>query len=157
MTQVFYFLALTALLLSYFKSREKTLLALKKAWKSFEGMLPQFLSVVIVIGVALTALTPEQISSFIGGESGWWGVLAAALIGAITLIPGFVAFPLAAALLTNGAGYMQIATFVTSLMMVGVVTLPIEISYFGRKTALRRNALAFFYSIALAAIVGGLM
>jgi hypothetical protein len=39
------------------------------------------------------------------------------------LIPGFVAFPIGAALLEEGAGYAQIAAFVSSLM-VGVETLP---------------------------------
>jgi hypothetical protein len=46
-------------------------------------------------------------------------MLIAGLVGSITLIPAFVAFPLAAALLHNGAGIMQIAVFVSTLMMVG--------------------------------------
>ena len=157
MTQTFYLLALTALLASSLKSKENTRLALKKAWKSFEGILPQFLSIVLIIGMTMTALTPQQISALIGKESGWIGILGAALIGAITLIPGFVAFPLAAALLANGAGYMQIAAFVTSLMMVGVVTLPVEIRYFGKKAALLRNGLAFIFSLFMAAVIGVLM
>ncbi len=157
MTQTFYLLALTALLASSLKSKENTRLALKKAWKSFEGILPQFLSIVLIIGMTMTALTPQQISGLIGKESGWIGILGAALIGAITLIPGFVAFPLAAALLANGAGYMQIAAFVTSLMMVGVVTLPVEIRYFGKKAALLRNGLAFIFSLFMAAVIGVLM
>ncbi len=81
----------------------------------------------------LAILTPEQISNLLGSESGWYGVLVAAVIGSITLIPGFIAFPLAAALLKSGAGYMQIAAFVSTLMMVGIVTMPVEISYFGKK------------------------
>lgn len=46
------------------------------------------------------------------------------MIGSITLIPGFVAVPLAAALLKNGAGYMQIATFVSTLMMEMISVIP---------------------------------
>ncbi|MGE4352768.1 MAG: permease [Oscillospiraceae bacterium] len=133
MTIALYAIALSALAVSFFKSREKTRLALKKAWKSVENILPQFLSVLLIIGMMLALLTPEQISKLLGSESGWYGVLIAAVIGSITLIPGFVAFPLAAALLNNGADYMQIAAFVSTLMMVGIVTLPVEITYFGRK------------------------
>ncbi|HEY9061859.1 MAG TPA: hypothetical protein VIO64_15335 [Pseudobacteroides sp.] len=44
--------------------------------------------------------------------------------GSITLIPCFVAFLLAAALLKSGAGFMQIAVFISTLMMVGIVTIP---------------------------------
>lgn len=58
-------------------------------------------------------------------------MLIAGLVGSITLIPGFVAFPLAAALLDNVAGYMQIAVFISTLMMVGIVTIPLEIRSFG--------------------------
>ena len=36
----------------------------------------------------LAILTPEQISKLLGSESGWYGVLIAAVIGSITLIPG---------------------------------------------------------------------
>ena len=157
MTIALYVLAGAALAVSLFKSREKTLLALKKAWKAFENIMPQFLSILIIIGVMLSILTPEQISGLLGKESGWVGVLVAAVIGSVTLIPGFVAFPLAAALLKSGAGYMQIAAFVSTLMMVGIVTLPLEISYFGRKAAFIRNAAAFCFSMVVAWVMGVVM
>lgn len=35
---------------------------------------------------------PEIISRIIGEETGWLGMLGVAVVGAITLIPGFVAF-----------------------------------------------------------------
>ena len=154
MTIALYVIAFSALAVSFFKSREKTLLALKKAWKSFENILSQFLSILIIIGMMLAVLTPEQISKLLGSESGWYGVLIAAAIGSITLIPGFVAFPLAAALLKSGAGYMQIAAFVSTLMMVGIVTMPVEISYFGKKAAIIRNVAAFGFSFIVALVMG---
>ena len=60
-------------------------MVLKKAWKSFENIMPQFLSIILLIGVMLAVLTPEQISMFLGKESGIMGVIMAAFIGAITL------------------------------------------------------------------------
>ncbi len=92
-----------------------------------------------------------------GKESGAAGMAAAAVIGSITLIPGFVAFPLAGSLLAAGAGYGQLTMFVNTLMMVGVLTLPAETGYFGRKTAIKRNVLALLYSVILAVIFGGLL
>lgn len=154
MTTALYVVVLAALGVSIFKSKEKTILALKKAWKSFEGILPQFLSILIIIGVMLAILTPEQISKVLGSESGWYGVLIASIIGSITLVPGFVAFPLAAALLRNGAGYMQIAAFISTLMMVGIVTMPVEIKYFGKKATIVRNLAALAFSLVVALIMG---
>ena len=149
-TYVLYALAGTGLLVSFIKDKKKTKMALKKAWKSFENILPQLLTVMIIIGFALAVLSPETISKVIGSESGILGILAAALIGSITLIPGFVAFPLAAALLDNGAGYMQITAFVSTLMMVGVITIPMETKVLGKKLTLLRNCAAFAFSIIAA-------
>lgn len=157
MTTALYIVAFSALLASFVKSKEKTILSLKKAWKSFENILPQFLSIIIIIGIMLAILSPDQISKLLGNESGWIGVLIAALIGSITLIPGFVAFPLASALLKSGAGYMQIAAFVSTLMMVGIVTIPVEIKYFGKKATIIRNVSAFVFSLVVAFAMGVLM
>lgn len=153
-TIALYVIAIAALAVSFAKSRQNTKLALKKAWKSFENILPQFLSILVIIGIMLAILTPEQISSMIGNESGWFGVIIASVIGAITLIPGFIAFPLAAALLKSGAGYMQIAAFISTLMMVGVVTMPVEMKFFGKKATLIRNAEAFVFSYIVAFVMG---
>ena len=153
-TVILYCLAGIGLAVSFAKDRAKTKKALLKAWKSFENILPQLLTVLIIIGIALTVLSPETISNLLGTRSGVWGILAAALLGSITLIPGFVAFPLAAALLKNGAGYMQIAAFVSTLMMVGVITLPLEMKTFGRRASIIRNASAFVFSLIAAFVVG---
>ncbi len=153
-TYILYGLAGIGLAISFYKDRNKTKMALRKAWKSFENILPQFLSILIIIGLALAILSPETITNLLGTRSGVWGMLAAAVVGSITLIPGFVAFPLAAALLINGAGYMQIAAFVSTLMMVGIVTLPLEIKTFGKRAAIIRNTAAFVFSLIVAFVIG---
>ena len=153
-TYVLYGLAGIGLTISWLKDRKKTKMAFKKAWKAFENILPQFLSILILIGLALAVLSPETITTLIGSRSGIWGVLGAAIIGSITLIPGFVAFPLAAALLQNGAGYMQIAAFVSTLMMVGIVTMPLEIKTFGKRATIIRNVAAFVFSLIAAVVIG---
>lgn len=153
-TYILYGLAITGLAISFFKDRKKTKLALKKAWKAFENILPQLLMIFIIIGAAMAILKPETIRTLLGSGSGVWGVLAAAAIGSITLMPGFVAFPLAAALLKSGAGYMQIAAFVSTLMMVGIITLPLEMKSFGRRAALVRNSAALVFSLAAAFVIG---
>lgn len=149
-----YVAAALGLAVSFVKSRDKTKAAVKKAFKAFEGILPQFLVVLVLVAITLSVLDTATVSRFLGAGSGALGVLIASAVGAITLIPGFVAFPAAAALLEGGAGATQIAAFVSSLMMVGVVTLPMETKYFGRKAAVMRNLLAFGFSLVAALFVG---
>lgn len=154
---VFYSLAIVLLVLSFIKDRKKTFEALKKAWKAFWNILPQFLGIIVFVGILLAVLDPQTINQIIGKSSGILGVLIASIVGSITLIPGFIAFPTAALLLKGGAGYMQMGAFVSSLMMVGVVTLPAEISYFNRRMALLRNSLAYVFSLLVALIIGLVM
>jgi Predicted permease. len=149
-----YIAAIGLLIFSFRKDRKKTLLALMQAWKAFENILPQFLTILVMIGIILAIMSPQLISKIIGTQSGWLGMLIAAIIGSITLIPGFVAFPLAYALLKNGAGLMQIAVFISTLMMVGIVTVPLEIKYFGKRAAILRNSFAFVFSFIAAIIIG---
>ena len=149
----------TALLLfiSFVKDRKKAVQALRKAWKALEHILPEFLVVILLVGLLLALLNPQAISAVIGKDSGLWGLLISLIVGSITLIPGFVAFPTAAMLLQGGAGYMQIGAFISSLMMVGVVTIPVERKYFGLRLTVGRNLLAFLFSVIVALVIGMVM
>ncbi len=150
---ILYGVTILLLILSFIKDKKKTKMAIKKAWKSFENILPQFLVVLLFVGVLLALLNTEVISKIIGADSGWLGVILAALVGAITLIPGFVAFPMAAMLLQGGAGFMQIGAFISTLMMVGVVTMPVESKYFGKRLTVLRNVFAFAFSFVVAFVI----
>ena len=145
------------LLWSWRRDRKKSIAALKKGWKAFENLLPQFLPIILLIGLGLAVLEPSTISRILGKESGLMGMALAAVLGSIILMPGFIAFPLAASLLAAGAGYGQIAMLLTTLMMVGIVTLPLESSYFGKRLAIERNALAFVYAVISSFILGGIL
>ena len=151
---ILYGITFFLLILSFIKDKKKTKMSLKKAWKAFENILPEFLVVILLVGILLAILNVQVISKIIGGDSGWLGVVIAAVVGSIALIPGFVAFPTAAMLLQNGAGYMQIGAFVSTLMMVGIITMPVEIKHFGKKVTMLRNLFAFIFSFVVAAIIG---
>ncbi|WP_110990725.1 MULTISPECIES: permease [unclassified Mesotoga] len=151
---VIYLITGSLLVISLIGSRKKTLMALKKAWRSFEGILPELIAILLFIGLLIALLNPDTISQLLGESSGVWGLLIASVVGSITLIPGFVAFPTAAMLLDNGAGIPQIALFISTLMMVGVVTFPVEKKYFGSGLTIMRNVMAFVFSFIVAGLMG---
>jgi hypothetical protein len=69
-TYLLYGLAVVALAISFFKDRQKTKAALKKAWKAFENILPQLLTIFLIIGFALAIFSVETIQmSWIGLRS----------------------------------------------------------------------------------------
>jgi len=151
---VLYVVATVGLVVSYFKDRAKTKQAIMKAWKSFMNLLPDFAGILALVGLVLTVLSPDTISQILGAKSGLLGMVLASIVGAITLIPGFIAFPLAYTLLQKGAGVVQLGVFVSTLMMVGFVTMPLERKHFGARATYLRNGLSFAYSFVVAALLG---
>ena len=81
MTALALYVGTAALLgFSFMRNRRKTILALKKAWKSFENILPQFLAILLLIGFILAVLDEATISKLLGKESGVIGLGIAAII-----------------------------------------------------------------------------
>ena len=153
-TYSLYGLAIILLGISFFKDKKKTVLSLKRTWNIFINVLPQFIAILLFVGLLLALITPEIIQRIIGKESGLLGMLITSLIGAITLVPVLIAFPITAELLNNGAGITQIAVFISTLTMVGFITLPMEITYLGKKVAVFRNVLGYLFAFATAFIIG---
>ena len=87
-------------------------------------------------------------------ENNLMSVLSASILGSVIIMPGFIAFPLSGILLKEGATYMVLAAFTASLMMVGVITLPLEKEYFGIKIAVVRNLIGFFTAIIVSIVIG---
>jgi len=144
-------LAITAgaLGLSLLADRRKTLAGVRKGLSMFLSILPALAGVLAGVSLLLAAVTPEMLRDVLGG-SGPIPFVVALLVGSIALMPGFIAYPLAGVLRANGASSPVLAAFITTLMMVGVVTLPIEARFLGWRVALWRNALAFVGAVGVA-------
>lgn len=151
---IFIIVSLVLTVISFFMDREKTIRGLKKGFQMFRTIAVPFLNILILVSVAVTLTPPSMIETYLGAGSGVSGVIAAAVIGSITLIPGFISYPIAALLIQEGASYTTVATFMTTLMMVGIVTLPLEMRYFGKKVAVIRNALNFIAAVIIGVLVG---
>jgi len=141
-------------LISFFLDRRKTILGFKKGFKMFKNIVIPFLNILILVSLLLFIIPPQLITEYLGAGSGVVGFVIAAVVGSITLIPGFISYPIAAGLIKQGASYSTVAVFMTTLMMVGIVTLPLEIKYFGKKVAILRNVLNLFIAIVIGILIG---
>ncbi|WP_105617688.1 permease [Vallitalea okinawensis] len=142
------------LVVSLHKDKAKTLNSIKKAKGMMSSMLSDIIGILLLIGLILAIIPPERIESLLGTESSFFATLGAAIVGTITLIPAFVAFPLIGSLKANGAGLVTLTAFLTTLTMVGFVTFPLESSTFGKSFAIKRNVLSFLFAIVIALAVG---
>lgn len=147
-------ITIVSVLLSFLKDRKKTLEGLKKGTVMFLKILPTIITVIIIVSIMLYLVPEHQIATWFGEESGIAGYVAAAVVGSVSLIQGFIAYPLAGVLVESGVGYPVIAVFITTLMMVGIMTLPIEARYFGIRLALLRNALALVFALFVGLGIG---
>lgn len=147
-------IALLALGVSAVADRSKTLAAIRLAWKRFVAILPVFLTMIAGASLLLSLIPQEVYSRYLSSNHPAVGAIAAGTLGSVSVMPGFVAFPLAAMLMTRGVARLTLSLFTTTLMMVGVVTLPIEMRYLGRRVALLRNAFALLVAIAVALATG---
>ena len=150
---ILYTIAIILISISFIKDRNKTRDALLKSWKSFRNIIPDMLSIMLFVGLSLSILTPSLIASIIGEKSGLTGIVYSTLIGSIALVPSFVVFPLGHTLVQNGAGLPQVAVLMSTLMSVGITTLPMEQKLFGRSFAYSRNASAVLMSLIFSYII----
>lgn len=156
-TGFLYLITAILLIISYRTNKHKTIRSIKRAWNMFIHLLPQFLSILFMIGFLLAIISPETIQDVIGSRSGFTGMLFASILGSVTLVPVLIAFPIAAKLLQNGAGIMQIAVFIGTLTTVGLVTLPLERKFLGNKLSILRNLLFYMSSFVVALLMGGIL
>ena len=139
---------------SLLADRRKTWLGIKTGLKMFFELLPALLNILVLVSIVLYLLPKETLIKWLGHDSGWLGMAVAAMLGSISLIPGFIAFPLGGILLKNGVSYQVLTVFITTLMMVGILTLPLEAKYFGMRVALLRNALSFIGAVLIGLLIG---
>jgi len=151
---IFISLSIFTSLISFLLDKKKTILGFKKGFKMFKNIIIPFLNILILVSLLLFIVPPQMVVKYLGAGSGAIGFAIAAVVGSITLIPGFISYPIASGLLKQGASYSTVAVFMTTLMMVGVVTLPLEIKYFGKKIAILRNLLNFIIAIIIGILIG---
>ncbi len=149
-----YVLLLIAMVISFLADRNKTYKAVRIGFKKFTRILPAFATMLILVSIILALVPDSLILHYLGKSNMSKGVVMATLFGSITLMPGFIAFPLCGILLQKGVTYTVISAFTTTLMMVGFVTFPIERKYFGAKVAAIRNALSLFIAVVVAVMTG---
>lgn len=155
----FFTIALWVITLAWFiysivKDRKKTFTSVKMSFGMMKSIGSDMIAILLLIGLILALIPPETMGQYLNSSDTFISTIVFALIGCITLIPAFVAFPLAGSLVDVGAGIMPIVAFITTLTMVGVVTFPLEKKEFGLKFTLIRNSLSFVFAILIAVIMG---
>jgi uncharacterized membrane protein YraQ (UPF0718 family) len=149
-----YALTLVLLVVSLCADVDKTVRAVTLAGKQFAKIVPAFLIMLVFVAVALYLVPEALLTQLLARESKWLATATAAAVGSVSVMPGFIAFPLCGILRGNGALYMVLSAFSTTLMMVGLATFPLERAYLGTRLALARNLVSLGIALAVALVTG---
>lgn len=153
-TILFWIIAVILFVFSLVKSKETTVDAMKKSRRMMGSMIGEIVAIIFMIGLVLTFIPTETIKTVLGTSSTYISTFFSALVGSVTLIPAFVAFPLVGSLVDVGASIVPAVAFLTTLTMVGIVTFPLEKKEFGTKFAILRNLFSFGFAIIIALMMG---
>lgn len=140
--------------IALYKNKEMTFKSMKKSKGMMGNMVGDIIGIILLIGLVLTLIPPNSIKELLGGADTVVGSLVSAVVGSITLIPAFVAFPLVGSLVDAGASIVPAVAFLTTLTMVGIITFPLEKKEFGMKFTVIRNLLSFIFAIIIALVMG---
>ncbi len=135
-------------------NRQKTWAGIKKGALMFLRLLPTLILMLVLVSVVLFLIPEEKLAKYLGEGSGIAGWVTAALFGSVALIPGFIAYPLCGIMIKSGVAYSIIAVFITTLMMTGFLTLPVEAGFFGWRVSIVRNLVSLAAALFIGLIMG---
>jgi uncharacterized membrane protein YraQ (UPF0718 family) len=152
--QILYVITILLFGVSLLANPRMTGRALQIALRRFMQVAPAFIAMLLMVPVALYLVPDHLLSRVLAQENKWLAVGSAVGLGSVSIMPGFIAFPLCGILRNKGALYMVLSGFSTTLMMVGIVTLPLEKAYLGTRLALSRNAVSLVIAVLVAMATG---
>ena len=138
-------LAIVVLIVGFQKGDGVCLKGMNSALKMMVEILPLLFFAFILAGMVQVLLPHEQISRWIGDESGIRGIFIGTLAGAITPGGPYVSLPLVAGFLKAGAGVGTMVAFITAWSLWAVARLPMEVGILGWKFTCVRLACSFFF------------
>ena len=138
-------LAITLLYIGYQKGGGEHILGLKSAGDMVLQIIPLLIFAFIVAGMVQVLIPTEMISKWIGGESGFRGILIGSVMGGLAPGGPFVSLPIAAGFLRLGASVGTMVAFLTAWSLWAFSRLPLEIGIMGWKFTLVRLACTFFF------------
>ena len=124
-----------------------------KTWKGFRFIIPILTSVLLVVAFVQAIVPAEAYKKIFTGNL-FIDPFIGALLGSISLGNPIVSYIIADKLLSSGIGIVAVTAFIISWVTVGIIQLPAESFYFGKRFALVRTLTSFIGAVAIGIIIG---
>lgn len=122
--------------------------AIRKAAKAMGTAFPTIVGILILISLFNTLVPTSSYRFLFRGTL--FDPVVGALLGSVVAGNPVTSYIISGDLLKQGISLLTVTAFLTAWVTVGVVQLPAEIHYLGKRFALFRNLSAFILSILVA-------
>ncbi len=122
--------------------------AAKNTLRTLIMVMPMLLSVIGLMGLFETLVTPEMIHSIFQG-SPFEDMLIGTGAGAISVGQPFLSYAIGGELLNDGVSLYAVTAFILSFVTLGLVQLPLEWGLFGTRFTVLRNLLSFIFAFLI--------
>lgn len=124
--------------------------AIRKTSKAFCNMLPVLAGVVLLVGLANAVIPKSAYSALFTGSL--VDPIIGGSLGSILAGNPITSYVLGGEFIKQGVSLVAVTAFLVAWVTVGIVQLPAESLILGKKFAVTRNILSFFFSIIVALI-----
>ncbi len=108
------------------------------AGSQFLQFIPILAIAFLLMGLVDALLPPDMVERWLTDASGWKGLGIAWLAGVLTPGGSIIGMPLAAGLAKAGVGAGVLVTYLTSLAVLSMLRVPLEIGFYGWRLMLLR-------------------
>jgi hypothetical protein len=139
---------------SYFKnsiSRKNIKKAFSQTAKSLKTSIPIMVSIFLILSLISPLIKKYNTEIFTGNFI--FDPLIGSLMGSISFGIPITSYITGGELLAGGVNLVAVTAFMLAWTTVGIAMLPLEISNLGKKFAIVRNLVNFFFSIIIAILV----
>jgi len=121
---------------------------LLKTWKAFKFALPIIISVLLVVSF-LKASIPVNLYHNLFTGNGLIDSFIGATVGSVSIGNPILSYIIGGELSKDGVSLFVITAFLISWVTVGIVQLPAEIIFFGKRFSVMRNLASYFSAIII--------
>ncbi len=126
--------------------------ALKKSALGIYYVSPMILGVLGLSTLLVRFISTEQVKTVFTGSQ-YTDTFYGAITGSVMMGNALISYILGGELLNMDVTLFAVTAFLLSWVSLGVVQIPLEISYFGKRFTLFKNILAFVFTLVISVLI----
>ena len=123
--------------------------ALAGSGRNLWRMIPLLFGILLLVSL-LSQLLTKSFYANLFRDNLFIDPLIGSIVGSISIGAPAISYVLGGEMIAQGVSLIAITSFIVAWVSVGVITFPIEASFFGKRLALIRNIFSFIFSIIVA-------